>query len=391
MDVAPSTSGVKKKQRAKHCFVPGCPTGYRSAKEKHTLFAVPKDAVLFSQWDSNIPRGDTHLQENSAACALHFDKRYIERYFSEVRVDEDVVRIARTIPLLAIDTIPMVFPNLPKYLTKKTPRKHKNRSTKEGTQPAKCSRTRTSPVLPGPAGPVSNMLQDCCDGVTLPSSKWLKHPFPDCTVFADVHLSTCKSTLLADKFVSVTELPLSDEGKLTCTLLLKGSLHKKEELTTAAELHAFLEHGDRLDLCIGAGRCEQFLLLQICDTPTVNFEKLPCLYNHLRHHNILSLPGRTTSKKYLKRYKSGFVFNKATFTALGEKTADMTELQCHGGLVLDEMKLCENVTVQASGRAEGFVDLGPFTPEEQKGLLEDHGMVLLFQPFCGKWTQILGE
>ncbi|KAG0440425.1 hypothetical protein HPB47_016286 [Ixodes persulcatus] len=192
MDVAPSTSGVKKKQRAKHCFVPGCPTGYRSAKEKHTLFAVPKDPVLFSQWDRNIPRGDTHLQENSAVCALHFDERYIERYFTEVRVDGYFVRIASTIPLLATDTIPMVFSNLPKYLSKKTPRKHKNRSTKEGTQPAKCSRTRSpphtesaslpaSPVLPGQAGPVSNMLQDCCDGVTLPSSKWLKHPFPDCT------------------------------------------------------------------------------------------------------------------------------------------------------------------------------------------------------------------
>ncbi|KAG0440424.1 hypothetical protein HPB47_016285 [Ixodes persulcatus] len=112
--------------------------------------------------------------------------------------------------------------------------------------------------------------------------------------------------------------------------------------------------------------------------------KSPCLYNHLRQHNILSLPGRTTSKKYLKRYKSGFRFNQATFNALGEKTADMTELHCHGGLGLDEMKLCENVAVQASGRAEGFVDLGSFTPEEQKGLLVDHGMVLLFQPFCGK-------
>ncbi|KAM7301076.1 uncharacterized protein ISCGN_016638 [Ixodes scapularis] len=377
MDVAPSTSGVKKKQRAKHCFVPGCTTGYRSAKEKQTLFAVPKDPVLFSQWDRNIPRGDTHLQENSAVCALHFDEWCIERYFSEVRVDGDVVRIARTIPLLASHAVPTVFPNLPKYLTKKTPRKRKDRSTKEGTQPAKCFRTRSpphtesaslpaSPVLPVPARPVSNMLKDCCDGVTLPSSKWLRHPFPDCTVFADVHLNTCKSTLLADKFVSVTEPALSDGEKLTCTLLLRGSPHKKEELTTAAELHDFLEHANRLELCIGAGRCEEFLPLQMCDTST------------------------TTLKKYLRRYESGFGFNQATFTALKEKTADMSELQCHGGLVLDEMKLSENVAVQASGRAEGFVDLGPFTPEEQKGVLADHGMVLLFQPFCGKWTQILG-
>ncbi|KAG0418511.1 hypothetical protein HPB47_004783 [Ixodes persulcatus] len=87
MDVASSSSGVKKKQRAKHCFVPGGTAGYRSAREKHTLFAVPKDPVLFSQWDRNIPRGDTHHQENFAVCALHFDERYIERYFSGVSLD----------------------------------------------------------------------------------------------------------------------------------------------------------------------------------------------------------------------------------------------------------------------------------------------------------------
>ncbi|KAG0430705.1 hypothetical protein HPB47_022443 [Ixodes persulcatus] len=34
-----------------------------------------QDPVLFCQWDRNIPKGDTHLQENSAVCALHFDER----------------------------------------------------------------------------------------------------------------------------------------------------------------------------------------------------------------------------------------------------------------------------------------------------------------------------
>ncbi|KAG0440798.1 hypothetical protein HPB47_016173 [Ixodes persulcatus] len=87
MDVASPTSGVKKKQRAKHCFVPGCTTGYRSAREKHTLFAVPKDPALLSQWDRNTPRGETHHQGKSAVCALHFDERYIERNFSGVSLD----------------------------------------------------------------------------------------------------------------------------------------------------------------------------------------------------------------------------------------------------------------------------------------------------------------
>ncbi|KAH7985319.1 hypothetical protein HPB49_026495 [Dermacentor silvarum] len=39
---------------------------------------------------------------------------------------------------------------------------------------------------------------------------------------------------------------------------------------------------------------------------------------------------------------------------------------------------------------EGFVDLEDHTPADQKNVLADHGMVVLFQPFTGNWTRILG-
>ncbi|KAL3211612.1 hypothetical protein MRX96_036304 [Rhipicephalus microplus] len=39
---------------------------------------------------------------------------------------------------------------------------------------------------------------------------------------------------------------------------------------------------------------------------------------------------------------------------------------------------------------EGFVDLGKFTQEEDRTTPADHGMVMMFQPFQGDWTQILG-
>lgn len=209
MNAQPSTSVEKKKQRAKHCFIPGCSTGYRSVKGKQTLFAVPEDPVLFSQWDKNIPRADISLQPHSAVCKLHFDERNIERHFPEVRVEGDVVRMKLTIPLLAPDAVPTVFPNLPKYLTKKTPQKCKDRSGGE-SQFAKCAR-RSNPThaestsvpdfSPAPAEPVSNLRKDCCDGVVVLSSRWIKPPFPECTVFADVYLGPSKSVLLADKFV----------------------------------------------------------------------------------------------------------------------------------------------------------------------------------------------
>lgn len=38
---------------------------------------------------------------------------------------------------------------------------------------------------------------------------------------------------------------------------------------------------------------------------------------------------------------------------------------------------------------EGFVDLGSFTPDHDKHVVCDHGMVIVFVPFVGKWTQCL--
>ncbi|KAK8759273.1 hypothetical protein V5799_003095, partial [Amblyomma americanum] len=68
----------------------------------------------------------------------------------------------------------------------------------------------------------------------------------------------------------------------------------------------------------------------------------------------------------------------------------MDRFQCHGGLLVDEMKLAENLHFSSSGKIEGFVDLGKFTAESQRSQTCDHGLVLLFQPFTGKWHQIIG-
>lgn len=37
----------------------------------------------------------------------------------------------------------------------------------------------------------------------------------------------------------------------------------------------------------------------------------------------------------------------------------------------------------------GFTNLGKFTPEHQRNAVGDHGLVLLYQPFQGSWTQPL--
>ncbi|KAH7985711.1 hypothetical protein HPB52_025453 [Rhipicephalus sanguineus] len=58
----------------------------------------------------------------------------------------------------------------------------------------------------------------------------------------------------------------------------------------------------------------------------------------------------------------------------------MDTFSCHGGLVLDEIKLSEDLNVKSSGDIEGFVDLGDHTTD-QKGVFADQGMVVMLQPF----------
>ncbi|KAH6946367.1 hypothetical protein HPB50_013126 [Hyalomma asiaticum] len=60
----------------------------------------------------------------------------------------------------------------------------------------------------------------------------------------------------------------------------------------------------------------------------------------------------------------------------------MDAWSCHGGLIFGEMKLSENISVKASGELSGFVDLGPFS-EDNDSTLSDHALVIMFQPFQG--------
>lgn len=54
------------------------------------------------------------------------------------------------------------------------------------------------------------------------------------------------------------------------------------------------------------------------------------------------------------------------------------------------MKLTEGVTFdQKDLTIKGFVDLGDHTPLHQRGQKGDHALVLMFQPFKGRWVQSL--
>lgn len=56
------------------CIVPGCTSGYKSNKEKVSLFSIPKDETLRNKWQSAIRKKDFILKSNykHRICSNHF-------------------------------------------------------------------------------------------------------------------------------------------------------------------------------------------------------------------------------------------------------------------------------------------------------------------------------
>uniref|UniRef100_A0A224Z9P4 THAP domain containing protein n=1 Tax=Rhipicephalus zambeziensis TaxID=60191 RepID=A0A224Z9P4_9ACAR len=126
------------KARLRHCYAPGCRTGYAGVKaeRKLSLFSVPKDESSRKIWERNLHRSDKALEENCAVCELHFEDRYILLDYVHI-IDGKEVRIARGVPALTPDAVPTILPNAPKYLSTKLP-------------PKRAPRKREAPTVTGP-------------------------------------------------------------------------------------------------------------------------------------------------------------------------------------------------------------------------------------------------
>ncbi|KAG0430113.1 hypothetical protein HPB47_022993 [Ixodes persulcatus] len=118
--------------------------------------------------------------------------------------------------------------------------------------------------------------------------------------------------------------------------------------------------------------------------------KSPRLYNHIRDSEILALPSKSTLKRYMAVYRSAFGFSHKVLRQLKNKTLNMDDFKKHGGLLVDELKLSQHLCVNQSGHIEGFLDLEKYTSTTDKCVESDHGMVIMFVPFVGKWSQIIG-
>ncbi|XP_074113767.1 uncharacterized protein LOC141536884 isoform X3 [Cotesia typhae] len=115
-------------------------------------------------------------------------------------------------------------------------------------------------------------------------------------------------------------------------------------------------------------------------------------YQFLRQRNILPLPSIDTLNKFIRKIScSAYGFQPATFSGLKERCEIMEKGERRGVLLVDEMKLSEDVFFDSqSMKFCGFVDLGNHTPDDLKNTTADHALVFKFVPFRGRWVQALG-
>ncbi|KAM7301545.1 uncharacterized protein ISCGN_017064 [Ixodes scapularis] len=170
--------------KGRTCYVPGCKSGYKSCTVKASLFRPPKDAFRRVQWAQNIKRADKDLTSDCAVCERHFEEHFIDRTFRHI-IGGEIVEMPRDRPQLKSDAIPTVFPDAPKYFTKKAHIKRKERNLcEQGPPPAK-KKKRTAANDAGPsnqqdAGETTAQGElpdeakvDCiCGNLLLPDACW---------------------------------------------------------------------------------------------------------------------------------------------------------------------------------------------------------------------------
>jgi hypothetical protein len=60
------------------CFVVGCSTGYKSAKENDAkVFKPPKEERQFILWGKNLERSDRKFSRKYHVCSRHFKEEFI--------------------------------------------------------------------------------------------------------------------------------------------------------------------------------------------------------------------------------------------------------------------------------------------------------------------------
>lgn len=297
---APCASQPLKRGRQTHCFAPGCKSGKNGRRRdpdgrRHSIFRMPRDEEMFRRWQRYVPpRNDgKKLKPESVLCERHFDPQFVVRYF-EHNIQGDVVRIPRGYPILTPDAVPTVFPESPKYYTRRVPRRRKP-PQRAPLPPPKPKRTNaadaSTAAAPGDAnvetvsenGPEEGALEpsaaavpDICEehivecevtpafpyeDLQLPSRQWARHVISEKPLV--IAYSTCRvcddepGRLETEKLVLVREY----EDHAECCVYLDGQRLRSFEGAGGTDYPwTLLERLDQVKRCPGFGDIEQYPL-----------------------------------------------------------------------------------------------------------------------------------
>ncbi|KAH9365598.1 hypothetical protein HPB48_021168 [Haemaphysalis longicornis] len=273
---------MARKRRLNHCYAPGCKTGYSRTEHvrKYSLFKAPADEAQRRAWERNLRRADKPHEPESVVCELHFEEHLIVRDYVHI-IDGKEVRVPRGKPTLAPNAVPTILPNMPAYLSKKTPapRTHRKRqqppldgntqkkrritdqtpsTSSEGTPRDElltsetdndASPATTSPLIDTNAGEPATLSD--LRKLTLPSSSWAPHEFPD---FTGVAYVACK--LIARTSELVIERAVffncSEQGAVECKVFIQDKLTEVSHIATVQEATNLLRLVSSIPLCCGA-------------------------------------------------------------------------------------------------------------------------------------------
>lgn len=99
------------------CSVVGCRSNYKTESEHVSTFNLPVDEKLKETWLRKIPN-DVRNLKRPQVCMKHFQEKDII-WYDKCIVKGELKEFKRIRPKLAPDAIPIIFQNVPKYLSQK--------------------------------------------------------------------------------------------------------------------------------------------------------------------------------------------------------------------------------------------------------------------------------
>ncbi|KAH8041025.1 hypothetical protein HPB51_013685 [Rhipicephalus microplus] len=249
---------MPEKKKGRTCFVPLCKGGYKSFKEKVSLFRALADPVRLQEWARNIKRGDKVLDETCVVCSRHFDDRYIQRTFKHVINGEDV-EFDHERPSLTPDAVPTIFPDGPAYLTKPVPRKRKERNIADCTAPPAKRKepnehTTSQACEDAAAGEETAQAPHPFHSITPPSafcSKICLPSNPEALCFAWYYNTVPGDVCVLKHVVFSSSKEVGAADGYLCSTYCRGINVEEHYVSTETDALASLKRADDLLLCCG--------------------------------------------------------------------------------------------------------------------------------------------